>query len=175
MTESLASVGLTMQRDKCEIVPAAGINHGVDLDSFSGFLFNASGNFKLLGAPFGSPLFCAEHTQKRRKKAEELLKKVSAMEDAQSSLHLIRNCVSFCKLVYSARTVPPDLHRSVLLEFSGDLRAALTEVAGASLDERAWEQAKLRSKNGGLGIRGPEDHCSAAYLASLMECKQLCQ
>ena len=45
-----------------------------------------------------------------RNKAEELLQKISAMSDVQSALHLVRNCVSFCKLSYSIRTVSPSLH-----------------------------------------------------------------
>ena len=102
LEKGFGEVGLNMQRDKCEIVPAARAGHLVDTELFNGFNFNSTGDFKLLGAPFGSAVFCAAHTEKRRAQAEELLKKVSAMQDAQSALHLIRQCVSFSKLVYSA-------------------------------------------------------------------------
>lgn len=67
---SFAEVGLTLQRGKCEVVPAAGTEHQVPADAFRGFKFNADGNFKLLGAPFGSQEFCEAHTRHRNEKTE---------------------------------------------------------------------------------------------------------
>ena len=81
-------------------------------------MFVPSGNFKFLGAPFGTATHCTGHTRKGKQKAEDLLKRIRAMPDAQSAMLLIRQCVSFCKLAYSARTVPPGLHCVALQEFS---------------------------------------------------------
>ena len=47
-------IGLSLNRSKCELVPAAGRDHNVNLAFFHGFQFLESGNFKLLGAAFGS-------------------------------------------------------------------------------------------------------------------------
>lgn len=63
--------------------------------------------------------------------------------------------------------MPPGLHQGALADFSGVLRAALAELSDASLDDRAWAQARLGLKRGGLGLRGPDEHAPAAYLASV--------
>eukprot|EP00973_Karenia_brevis_P064283 8932044-Karenia_brevis.AAC.1 len=87
---------------------------------------------------------------------------------------LLRQCASWCKLVYSARTVPPDLHMDALDLFKGHLRSALEHLAGGKLGERNWGLAQLSIANCGLGIRDPVRHASAAYLASLAHTQQLC-
>ena len=143
MEQLLADVGLSLQRAKCEVVPTAGASHQVPADTFNGFKFNPGGDFKLLGAPFGSAEFCSTHTRKRAQRAKELLEKLSGMRDAQSALHLVRHCVSFCKLAYSARAVPPSLHYEVLQDYSAEVRKTLDSVIGSDVDARGWEQAEI--------------------------------
>ena len=51
---------------------AAADAHSLASELFNGFKVTATGNFKLLGAPFGSAEYCAAHTRKRKeKKADE--------------------------------------------------------------------------------------------------------
>jgi hypothetical protein len=175
LEKSLADVGLTLSQEKCEIVPAALNGNSIAYGTFNGFKFNAAGNFKLLGAPFGSTAFCSEHTRKRKQKAEQLLKEVAGLQDTQSAMHLLRQCVSFCKLAYSVRIVPPCMHREALQEFTTDVKAAVTEMLDAEVDDRAWGQAKLAIKRSGLGLRAAEDHAAAAFLASVSSVQNLCQ
>ena len=52
LAKGLNDVGLTLQQDKCEIIPSATEGHGVSSDAFADFNFNSTGNFKLLGASF---------------------------------------------------------------------------------------------------------------------------
>ena len=139
--EATSSIGLDLVRDKCEIIPAAGDRHQIPANFFQGFSWREDGNFKLLGAPIGSKTFCENHLRKRKAKAVALLHTIKDMEDAQGALLLIRNCAGFCKLVYSARTVPPDLHRKVLDEFADDMREALESVLYAEGGEHEWLQA----------------------------------
>ena len=47
-------IGLDLNRAKCVLVPTAGRGHQVDLTRFEGFEVKESGDFKLLGAAFGS-------------------------------------------------------------------------------------------------------------------------
>ena len=54
-------IGLELNRAKCELVPTAGRGHQVDLARFQGFEVKESGDFKLLGAAFGSSMFCSDH------------------------------------------------------------------------------------------------------------------
>ena len=67
LMEALSNVGLEMQKAKCEIVPACTNSGTAAKEAFQGFKYNSSGDFKLLGAPFGTPEFCTEHTRKRRR------------------------------------------------------------------------------------------------------------
>ena len=170
----LADVGLTTNRDKCEIIPAASTNHSVPADFFAGYKFKADGNFKLLGAPFGTAAFCTAHTTKRHHKAQKLLNEVASMEDKQCALLLTRHCNAFCKLAYSARVVPPQLHAQALRDFDADVRKALAEVVGSEVDPRGWHQAQLSLKQGGLGLRATATHASAAFVASVSSCTGTC-
>jgi hypothetical protein len=55
-----ADIGLVFYRSTCELIPVAGRDQCVDLSLLTGFQFLEVGNFKLLGAAFGSPEFCSE-------------------------------------------------------------------------------------------------------------------
>lgn len=171
---AFADIGLDLTYPKCEAIPAAGCNHDVRRTLFKDFVWIEDGNFKLLGSPFGSPEFCCEHTQKRKRKAELLLQAIRGMEDCQSALLLIRHCASFCKLAYSARTVPPELHRSVLAGFSADLRLALEDLLGDQLPDRCWDLAQFGIKHSGVSLRDGAKHAEAAFLASVAKARPLC-
>jgi len=97
------------------------------------------------------------------------------MGDAQGAFLLIRHCASFCKLVYSARAVPPAAHYPALEEFSGDLRKALEGILGDDMPELSWQQAQLGIVHGGLGLRGAAQHASAAFVSSVLASRELCQ
>jgi len=168
-------VGLSVQRDKCEIIPCAGSGHNVPPNVFEGFALKADGNFKLLGAPFGTAAFCTAHTQKRHNKAKELLRRLVGMQETQCSLLLLRHCGAFNKLAYSMRTVPVTLHNHALKEFDNEIRAALTTLADADVDQRAWQQAQLGIKRGGLGLRSTQERASSAFLASTSACVVMCR
>ena len=96
------------------------------------------------------------------------------MEECQTGLLLLRACASYCKLAYSARAVPPSLHRAALQSFSADLRNGLEVLAEAELPDTAWAQAQLGILHGGLGLRAAERHAPAAYVASVWSCQHLC-
>ena len=134
LEQSLEDVGLSLQREKCEIVLASGNAHQIPSARFDGFKFNCSGNFKLLGAPFRSTDFCTEHTRKRKDKAGALLHEIAGLPDPQSAVHLVRQCVSFHKLAHSVRTVPPCIHQDALKEFTADFRAGTTQVIEAEVE-----------------------------------------
>ena len=111
MKEGLDDKGLKMCLDKTEIIPTAP-NHLVPLNAFSDFAVNPTGDFNFLGAPFGSKEYCTKHTQKRVSKAVKVLDLAAEMEDRQSALHIVRDCLSYCKISYATRMVPPRLHPS---------------------------------------------------------------
>ena len=61
-----------------------------------------------------------------------------------------------------------------LQSFGGYLRKCLEAIIGDTLPDRSWCLAQLDVKQGGLGIRDPVKHASAAYLGSLLQTKDLC-
>ena len=61
-----------------------------------------------------------------------------------------------------------------LQSFGGELRRCLEAIVGDTLPDRSWSLAQLGVKRGGLGIRDPVRHASAAYLGSLLQTRDLC-
>ncbi len=84
---------------------------------------------------------------------EKLLAACVAYGHTQGALLILRQCASWGKLVYSARTVPPELHVEALKGFNQDLRQALEQLIGGPLPDRSWSLAQLGIKQGGLGFR----------------------
>ena len=59
--ERLGAIGLSLNRQKCELVPVAGRAHSVVPARFGGFAFRESGDFKLVGAPSAPPIIARRH------------------------------------------------------------------------------------------------------------------
>ena len=73
----------------------------------------------------------------------KLLKSVGKYDHCQGALQLLRHCASWSRLVYSARTVPPELHETALDAFGQNLCGALEQLTGDTLPERSWLLAQL--------------------------------
>ena len=117
LATELADIGLTMSLPKCQLIPAAGDSCTIPRSMFSEFEWVSDGDFEILGAPVGSAEYCTAHTRARGRKAKSLLAAVGQLPHSQGGLLLLRQCASFCKLVYSSRTTPPALHAPALAEF----------------------------------------------------------
>ena len=68
----MMQIGLTINAEKSEVIPPAGSWCTVPSDSFDGFQWLTTGNFKLLGAPFGDASYCTERTTMRKVKAAKI-------------------------------------------------------------------------------------------------------
>ena len=77
-------------------------------------------------------------------------------------------------MVYSSRTLRPDVAVAPLGSFDGKMREAFTSVSGKRFDDEAWSQAALGLKHAGLGLRSTARHAPAAYLASRLSTRELC-
>jgi hypothetical protein len=75
-------------------------------------------------------------------------------------------------VAYVCRTTPPTLVKDALKSFSDILRNHVGRVAQRSLEQREWDLAGLAIKSGGLGVRHPDEHAEAAYLASWMAARE---
>ena len=104
-----------------------------------------------------------------------MLEIVRDMEDRQAAMHIVRECLSYCKVGYATRVVPPAFHQPALAKLNHALRTTLSQIAGnKNLEDSAWLQAQLGIKVGGLGLRDPQTPASAAYLASVQSVKHMC-
>ena len=87
------------------------------------------------------------------------------LEDTQVAYTLLRQCASFGKMVYAARTVPPEFHRDALAEYDASVQEAFGEITGIRKGGDTWLQASLSIKRGGLGLRPTALHADASYLS----------
>jgi hypothetical protein len=164
--------GLELAPSKSIVVPSGGHHTDLRPEDFPGMVWNEDGNFKLLGAPFGSRIECEAQMAKRVLKAEEVAKGAAQLSSSQGGLLLVRHCGGFAKVAYVCRTTPPSLVKDALVSFSDVLRNHVGRVAQRSLEQREWDLAGLAIKSGGLGVRHPDEHAEAAYLASWMAARE---
>ena len=142
----------------------------VDLAFFpNGMPFNQSGAFSLLGAPIGDAGFCNEFTAAEWvNKALPLLEELAVLDDAQTTLLLLRQCASYCRMVYSTRVTPPRGLAPALQSFDTAVHGCLEAGCSGPLTPEAWMQASLSTRSGGLGLRSVARHGVAGYAASLL-------
>ena len=89
-----ATIGLTLSKGKCEVVPAAGTSCTFARESFPGWLWKPGRDVKLLGAPLGDPAFYASLTAKGVDKVQVLLQEMGAIRCSQGALRVLRHCGS---------------------------------------------------------------------------------
>ena len=126
-----------MNANKCEVIASAWDAHTVSRDLFNGWSWEFDGSVKILGAPFGDVSYYEEVLAKRVAKANRLLSCLADFKDAQGALHLVRNCASWCKVVYACRIMPPNLQTHALFNFTANLRNILNTIVGKSVDDRS--------------------------------------
>ena len=119
----------------------------------------AMGSSSFSDSPLGPKIF-VKHTQR-------VLSLVGQMQDKQAALHIVRRRLSFRKLGYSMRTVPPALQHEALGGFSQIIWKTLREIIRhKAFSDRPWTQSQLRLKSAGLGLRCAQEHSAAAFIAS---------
>ena len=157
--------GLILNLSKCELFSS-------NADIFQ--LFDSSiptsttPNFEILGAPIGSPEFCGDYIEAKRKQACSLLHLLPQLCDPQVSILLLRHCASFCKLSHLSRSIPPwDSSLRQFMLFDEDVLHCLEECAAFELTHSATKQVQLPLRHGGLGLTSVSSHSSSAYISSL--------
>ena len=98
---------------------------------------------------------------------------LSDIDDPQIELHLLRSCLSLCKINYLLRTIPPDLITTSYNLFDCGLHQSLESIIHSSLVDTSMLQASLPISLGGLGLRRASSSAPAAYIGSLNSSKDL--
>ena len=88
-------------------------------------------------------------------------------------LHLLRSCLSLCKLNHIIRTVPGFKINDVLMQFDSGLHHSLEALSSSSVSDLAWKQATLPVRLGGLGLREASRSSSAAFVGSCNSSRQV--
>ena len=126
-----------------------------------------TGGFDLLGSPVGSAAHCEASVLKRVNKVQEILTRLSDLQDSQMETTLLRSCLALPKVAHVLRTCPPGFVKDALVAYDEGIRDALSDIAGSPLSDWAWLKASLPSSFGGLNIRRASLHAPAAYIGSL--------
>lgn len=127
----------------------------------------------LLGSTIGSAAFAADDFGSRVARMASKLQLLSALEDPQIQLQLLRTCLGMPTLVYSLRTQPPASLQPQLEIADAAIAAALEDIACLPLPPSARQQAALPVKCSGLGIRKAADAAPAAFLSSVFASQAL--
>ena len=128
---------------------------------------------KHLGAALGSDNFSSKVLDERIDKVIQMLSKLPLLEDAHQEYSLLRCCFSMPKLSYTLRTLDPSAHLSSLQRYDDAVRNTIESIVGTCITDDQWLQSSLPISMGGLGLRKASDHGPAAYIASVLESKNI--
>ena len=159
-------LGLFLNNSKSEIICLDATVRGTIVTTLPGALVVDSANACLLGSPIGDVISI-------NASINEKIKDLSIMGDrfvhlsSHDSLALLRHSFAIPKLHYLLRTAPCFLSHQ-LEEYDCVLRSILSSVTNCPLtqNEKAWLQASLPVKLGGLGVRRATQVAPSAYLSS---------
>ena len=131
-------------------------------------------SLELLGSPlWGDDIFFNDFLSSRIDKVALTQEKLSLLDDPQVELHLLRSCLSSCKIIHLLRTVPITILKPFLLQFDHNLRSCLGRIMQRSLFNTSWRQASLPFRLGGLGLRESAFSASPAFLGSCNSVREL--
>ena len=174
LKEKCSEIDLELKNDKCELILLSQQNHNLSLFP-DDIQVLENGEFEYLGAPIGSQNFCNKYVESKVRKLDTLFNKIPDMEESQLGYFLLKNCMSFGKMVYLCRVTPPSLHIDALKMFDDRIRACFETISGIHANDLQWNKATLGIKLGGIGFRKSQVHCNAAYIASLTTCAPKCK
>jgi hypothetical protein len=127
---------------------------------------------QMLGVPLGNDGFVSEFVQKKLLgRLSETVEKLVSFEDSQAAAYLLRVSYSIVRAVHFMRTTPLRQWEKQGTEFDEMVRDAASRILGRPLNERAFVQAALTPKLGGLGLRKSTEHAGFAYSASWHEAR----
>ena len=166
--------GLHVNLTKCELYWPSGDQSFPEFPTAITRTSQASDGVELLGSPVhGSPEFFDNAVGQRITKVLAAQAHLDDLDDPQIALHLLRSCLSLCKINHLLRTVPTHLACQQWLRFDKGLRESLGRIIHTSLPSSAWSQATLPCRLGGLSLREARLTRHAAFLGSCNQSRSL--
>ena len=159
--------GIHLNFNKCEVFRPSGNQQFTQFDhDIRRINVNSSGS-ELLGSPIvGINHFFDNFFQTRVSKVLDAQSHLSELNDPQVELHLLRSCLSLCKLNHLLRTTPPNKVMHQLHRYDEGLRHSLQTILGCSVSDLSWKQATLPIRLGGFGLGEASRTAPAAFLSS---------
>lgn len=159
-------LGLFLQVRKCEIFYPSGSSFKQSLFPKDIKLMNLG--IDVLGSPISHPDFINTFFINKGKTVKDILDSLKHGVNTMGSqciYLLLSKCLSFCRMVYHARTVHPSLILSHAQRFDKLIKECLCFLI-PGLSENQLLQSSLPIRYGGLGLRNISEHCIPAYLSS---------
>ena len=168
-------LGLVVNLAKCEVFWPSGDQDFPELPSEIKRISDDDAGLELLGSPVvGTEDFFDRVVGQRVEKVLRLQDHLTDLENPQVALHLLRSCVSICKINHLLRTVPLEFASEQWTHFDNGLRLSLGRITHTSVPDQAWVQATLPCRMGGLGLRESRATQKAAFLGSCNFSRPLC-
>ena len=123
----------------------------------------------------GSDIFFQNTVTKQIDKVLDIQSHLNDIDNPQVELHLLRSCLSVCKVHHLLRTVTPGLADSEFSRFDRGLRQSLEVITHSSIPDSSWLQATLPVGTGGLGLREALTSSAAAFIGSCNTTQKLIQ
>ena len=93
------------------------------------------GNFELLGFPIVSSEHCAAYTAGLVRKADELLRELSQLDDPQVATRLLRSCAASNKLTHASRCTPAEANGQQLQGYDSKVRLCFSKATSLLPDD----------------------------------------
>ena len=167
------SFELQLNAAKCEVFWPSGDQSFLEIPSDVQRVDANKDGAEFVGSPVcGSKEFVNNSLAKRVDRDLECQQLLSDLGNSQVELHLLRSCLSLCKINHLISTVPSDVIESQLSRFDAGLRSSLKSIIHSSIPDLFWKQATLPVRLSGLGLRESTRTAPAAFLAS---CNSSCE
>ena len=158
------SLGLHLNNSKCELFWPSG---DPSFPEFHPDIIRQAEGITLLGSPvWGSREFMVANVQALLNKTFSLQSLITELDNPQIELHLLRSCLSTCKVIHLLRSVPIGDIGDIINHFDLNLRSSLSQIMHCTLTDEAWLQATLPLRLGGLGLREASPLAPIAFSSS---------
>ncbi|KAJ8727191.1 hypothetical protein PYW08_015588 [Mythimna loreyi] len=175
LKQQFKSIGLDLNESKCELFISDSTDRLTTLQKFYAIapeikILDKS-SLRLLGSPIledGFSSFIDDKIERFNNISERLTK-----INLHSAFTLIRYCCFAPNFMYFLRSSPLWKQPHLLDKIDQTIRHTLTSILNVALDDRAWLQATLPIRFGGLGIRKITSVSLPAFLSSVRSTQQL--
>jgi hypothetical protein len=164
--------GLSLNPQKCRVwSPRPTPRH---LDGFPlGFVYETRGGLIVLGAAVTlSVEYAASVAQAHVDAVAASLQRLPILRHPQAELLLLRSCLGTCKVVFTARTMPPAAAEQALVTFDmlqTQVLQSIVTAGGGGFGPLQQTLAGLPIAQGGLGVTKATSLLPCAYLASVTQ------